>query len=171
MYAGGSLLDERPQATGETAVPGERAIPGEPGAPGAPGAPVESRIPGPLLLGLGGMCVALGFVGVFVPGLPTTIFLLIAAWCFVRSNPRAHAWLLRHRILGPYVRDVLSGQGMPVRSKVIAIAIMWIACGTSAWFFVSIVWVKVVIMACAVAGTVAVLRVPSRAVEPADRAE
>jgi uncharacterized membrane protein YbaN (DUF454 family) len=130
-----------------------------------------SRIPRPVLLGLGWLCVALGFTGVFVPGLPTTIFLLVAAWCFYRSSDRAHAWLLEHRILGPYVRDVLSGQGMPVRSKVVAIIIMWVACGSSAWFFVPVMWAKVVVMACAVAGTVAVLRVPGRRPVPAESAD
>jgi uncharacterized membrane protein YbaN (DUF454 family) len=127
--------------------------------------PAPSRIPKPLLLGLGWLCVGLGFTGVFIPGLPTTIFLLIAIWCFYRSSERAHRWLLSHHILGPYIRDVVSGKGMPVRAKVTAIVIMWAACGSSALFFVSVIWIKVVILACAVAGTVAVLRVPSRIVD------
>jgi uncharacterized membrane protein YbaN (DUF454 family) len=131
----------------------------------------KHRIPRPVLLGLGWTFVVLGFIGVFVPGLPTTVFLLVAAWCFYRSSERAHAWLLEHRILGPYVRDFLSGKGMPVRSKVIAIAVMWLACGSSAWFFVPVIWAKAVVLACAVIGTVVVLRVrtcaPEGAPEPA----
>jgi uncharacterized membrane protein YbaN (DUF454 family) len=124
-------------------------------------APRAARIPRPLLLALGWACVAAGSVGVFVPGVPTTVFLLVAAWCFFRSSPRAHTWLLEHRLLGPYVRDFLSGKGMPARSKVIAIGVMWLACGSSAWFFVPVVWAKVTVLACAVIGTVMVLRVPT----------
>jgi uncharacterized membrane protein YbaN (DUF454 family) len=124
--------------------------------------PPKGRIPRWALLGLGWACVALGFVGVFVPGLPTTVFLLVAAWCFYRSSERAHEWLLEHRLLGPYVRDVLSGKGMPLRSKVVAIGIMWLACGSSAYFFVHPIWAKVVVLACAATGTVVVLRVPTR---------
>ena len=100
----------------------------------------------------------------FVPGMPTTTFLLIAAWCFYRSSKRAHAWLLHNRLLGPYVRAFLSGQGMPVRSKVIAIVMMWLTCGTSAWFFVPVLWGKALILSCALVGTVAVVRVRSRQV-------
>jgi len=68
-------------------------------------------LPGWLLLDIGWMCVGLGFIGVFVPGLPTTIFLLVAAWCFFRSNERAHAWLLEHRLLGQGHRARLRGRG------------------------------------------------------------
>jgi uncharacterized membrane protein YbaN (DUF454 family) len=129
------------------------------------GASPKRQIPRPLLLGLGWTCVVLGFIGVFVPGLPTTVFLLVAVWCFYRSSERAHVWLLEHRILGPYVRDFSSGKGMPVRAKVFAVAVMWLACGTSAWFFVPVMWAKVLVLSCAVIGTVAVLRVPTRAPE------
>jgi len=115
-----------------------------------------------MLLGLGWTCVALGFIGVFVPGMPTTTFLLIAAWCFYRSSERAHAWLLHNRLLGPYVRAFLSGEGMSVRSKVIAIVTMWLTCGTSAWLFVPVLWGRVLVLSCAVIGTVAVVRVRSR---------
>jgi uncharacterized membrane protein YbaN (DUF454 family) len=121
-----------------------------------------TRIPGAVLFALGWLCVVLGFVGVFIPGMPTTVFLLVAAWCFFRSSPRAHTWLLEHRVLGPYVRDVLSGKGMPLRSKLIAIAVMWLACGSSAWFFVPVVWAKAAVLACAVIGSYFVLRVPTR---------
>jgi uncharacterized membrane protein YbaN (DUF454 family) len=123
----------------------------------------ESRIPKPVLLGLGWTCVVLGFIGVFIPGMPTTTFLLVSAWCFYRSSERAHTWLLENRLLGPYVRDFLSGKGMPVRSKVIAISIMWLTCGSSAVFFVPVLWAKVLVLSCAVIGTIVVVRVRPRA--------
>jgi uncharacterized membrane protein YbaN (DUF454 family) len=124
-----------------------------------------SRIPRPVLLGLGWTCVVLGFIGVFIPGMPTTTFLLVSAWCFYRSSERAHVWLLGNRLLGPYIRDFLSGKGMPLRSKVIAISVMWLTCGSSAAFFVHAIWAKVLILSCAVIGTIVVVRV--RATRPA----
>ncbi|KAF0208685.1 MAG: hypothetical protein FD171_326 [Actinobacteria bacterium] len=133
--------------------------------PTATSEPRRGRFPRWLLLGFGWACVVLGFIGVFVPGMPTTTFLLIAAWCFYRSSERAHTWLLQHRILGPYVRDFLSGKGMPLRSKVIAVSMMWLTCGASALFFVPALWAKVLVLSCAVIGTVMVSRVPTRVAE------
>lgn len=122
----------------------------------------RSRIPRAVLLGIGWLSVALGVIGIFVPGLPTTSFLLIAAWCFWRSSPRAHAWLLGHPVLGPYIRDYLSGKGMPLRAKVVAISAMWIMCGVSAWFFIASRVIDVIVLGCAALGTWLVLRVPAR---------
>jgi uncharacterized membrane protein YbaN (DUF454 family) len=130
--------------------------------PGASHGARAPRIRKGALLALGWLCVGLGFVGILLPGVPTTIFLIVAAWCFIRSSERAHAWLLQHRILGPYVRDFLSGKGMPLSSKVVALTMMWLACGTSAWLFVNSTWGKAVVLTCAAIGTVAVLRVPTR---------
>jgi uncharacterized membrane protein YbaN (DUF454 family) len=144
-------------------------VPDETTPPIEPVAEPRRQLPGWLLFDIGWMCVGLGFIGVFVPGLPTTIFLLVAAWCFFRSNERAHAWLLEHRLLGPYVRDFASGKGMPVRAKVFAIAMMWATCGSSAVFFVRPLWAKAIVLASAAAGTVAVLRVRTTRTEPEDK--
>lgn len=118
-----------------------------------------SRIPRSLLLAVGWTSVVLGFIGVFVPGMPTTTFLLIAAWCFYRSSDKAHDWLINHRVLGPYVRDFLSGKGMPMKSKVIAISMIWLTCGSSAWFFIPVLWGKIALLLCALIGTIVIVRV------------
>ncbi len=121
-----------------------------------------SRVPRPVLLAIGWSSVALGLIGVVVPGLPTTTFLIIAAWCFIRSSDSAYRWLLAHRVLGPYVRDYLSGKGMPARSKVIALAMMWTACVSSAWFFIPNLFGKIAVLSCAVIGTyIMLVRVPT----------
>lgn len=78
-----------------------------------------------LLIGIGWCSVALGIVGIFLPVLPTTPFLLLAAACFVRSSRRFYLWLVTHPRLGPWIRDYLDGEGIPLKGKVYAIALMW----------------------------------------------
>jgi len=85
-----------------------------------------------LCLGLGWCSVALGFAGVFIPGLPTTIFIIIAAYLFARSSPRFEAWLLRHRWFGPRLRRYRETGGMTRRAKRAALGSMWLAVSLSA---------------------------------------
>ncbi|MEL7472545.1 MAG: YbaN family protein [Planctomycetota bacterium] len=68
--------------------------------------------------------VALGAIGVVLPGLPTTIFLILASWCFARSHPWLEAKLLRNRFFGPYMRYVDGSEPMPTRARVISIAMV-----------------------------------------------
>ena len=80
---------------------------------------------------LGWTAVALGVVGIVVPGLPTTGFFVLAAASFARSSPRFEQWVLDLPKVGPLVRDYRAGLGMPRRAKVMAIAMMLTACSIS----------------------------------------
>ncbi len=82
------------------------------------------------LVAVGVVSVGLGTIGIVVPVLPTTPFLLLAAACFVRASPRMHDWLLTHPRLGPYVSFV-DGGGMPARAKRNALVVLWVAIGGS----------------------------------------
>ncbi|MCY1290443.1 hypothetical protein D9M68_409520 [compost metagenome] len=77
------------------------------------------------LLAVGWLSVLLGVIGIFLPVLPTTPFLLLAAACFARSSERFYHWLTEHPKLGPWIRDYLDGNGIPLRGKVYAIGLMW----------------------------------------------
>ncbi|MBJ9978281.1 YbaN family protein [Pseudomonas sp. S75] len=101
------------------------------------------------LLGLGWLSVALGVIGIFLPVLPTTPFLLLAAACFARSSPRFHAWLIDHPRLGPWIRDYLGGQGIPLKGKVYAIALMWTSIALSC-YLVPLFWARVFMLTSAV---------------------
>ncbi|HUP71660.1 MAG TPA: YbaN family protein [Acidimicrobiales bacterium] len=79
----------------------------------------------------GWFAVALGAVGVIVPGLPTTVFFIIAAWCFSKSSPRFERWVLELPRVGPMVRSYREGLGMPRRAKVAALSMMWAAIAIS----------------------------------------
>jgi uncharacterized protein len=75
-------------------------------------------------IGVGFASVGIGAIGVVVPGLPTTVFFVVAAWCFGRSSPRFEAWVLGLPKIGPLVQDHRDGLGMPRRAKVIAVSMM-----------------------------------------------
>jgi uncharacterized membrane protein YbaN (DUF454 family) len=109
------------------------------------------------LQGVGWLSVALGVIGIFLPILPTTPFLLLAAACFARSSPRFYNWLVNHPRLGPWIRDFLEGNGIPLKGKVYAIGTMWISIGFSC-YLVPLIWARVFMVTCAVLVTVYILR-------------
>ena len=71
-----------------------------------------------ILIGLGWLCVGLGFIGIFVPGIPTTIFLIIALWAFAKSSEKFHKWLLNHNRFGPILNNWQKHKVVPKRAKV-----------------------------------------------------
>ena len=87
-----------------------------------------------ILLPLGFLSVALGILGIFLPLLPTTPFLLLAAAIFYRSSPRAHSWLLNHRYLGTYIRHFCETKSIPLRVKIISVSLVWITFLHGAFF-------------------------------------
>ena len=80
-----------------------------------------------LLLAFAALCVALGVIGIFVPGLPTTVFILLAAWAAARSSPRFAAWLESHATFGPMIRDWRERGAVSRRAKVTATVVMAIS--------------------------------------------
>ena len=78
-----------------------------------------------LLVVLGCISCVLGIVGIFVPLLPTTPFLLLSAALWVRSSPRLYGWLLAHPCFGEYVRNFRENRAIPLRAKIISLTLMW----------------------------------------------
>lgn len=78
-----------------------------------------------LFVVLGALSLLLGLVGIFVPLLPTTPFLLLAAALWVRSSPRLYAWLLAHRRLGPYIRNFRENRAIPLHAKILSVMLLW----------------------------------------------
>ena len=73
------------------------------------------------LLALGWICVSLGFIVIFVPGLPTTIFLIIALWAFTKSSKKLRFWLLNHKRFGPILRNWQEHKVVPLRAKILMV--------------------------------------------------
>ena len=82
----------------------------------------------------GSLAVGIGVVGIFVPLLPTTPFLLLAAACYVKSSPSLYKWLITNRYFGNYIRNYREGKGIPVKIKTCTIVILWVTICISAIF-------------------------------------
>ncbi|MFV0257027.1 MAG: YbaN family protein [Acidimicrobiales bacterium] len=122
-----------------------------------------------ILAGL--LLVAIGGVGIVVPGLPTTGFMVAAAWCFSRSSPRLERWLLGLPAVGPLVTDYRAGLGMPRRAKIIASTCITLAVGVSAGLVIGPLAVRILVAALGAVGVWYVtMRVPTRERVLADRA-
>ena len=113
--------------------------------------------------GLGLLAVALGGLGIIVPGLPTTVFFIVAASCFARSSPRLERWMLNMPTNGRMVRDYRAGLGMPRRAKVAAILSITLFVGLAVLLAVDHTVLRIVIAAAGAAGiAVIAFRVPTR---------
>ncbi|WP_457981057.1 YbaN family protein [Ectopseudomonas composti] len=110
-----------------------------------------------LLLTIGWLSVALGVIGIFLPVLPTTPFLLLAAACFVRSSRRFYLWLVMHPHLGPWIRDYLDGEGIPRKAKVYALSLMWASIAFSC-YLVPMFWARIFMLTSAVLVSIYILR-------------
>jgi uncharacterized membrane protein YbaN (DUF454 family) len=115
-----------------------------------------------LLWSCGVLALLLGLLGVLLPGLPTTPFVLLSAGCFVRASPRTHAWLLNSRWFGPVLRDWEQHRSIPRRAKYIAFAMMVTSVAGSLWFFAGQIWIQAAIATAAVTGAMVIARIPSR---------
>ena len=105
---------------------------------------MSDRLKRQLLITIGTICFAIGLVGIFVPILPTTPFLLLAAACYLRSSPRFYHWLMNHRWFGTYIRNYTEGRGIPLKVKLFTIFLLWVTIGISIWLVAN--WIVTVIL-------------------------
>ena len=123
------------------------------------------------LLTLGVVSTVTGVIGIFLPLIPTTGPLLLAAVCFDRSSPRFHAWLMNNRYLGGYIKNYREGRGLPIMQKVCTIGLLWTSISVSIVFAVSALWGRVLLAAIAVAVTAHIVTLPTyRPESSSDRA-
>lgn len=115
-----------------------------------------------LLIGAGGIALLLGVIGIVVPGLPTTPFVLLAAACFSRASPRLHGWLLNQRYLGPLIRDWECHRSLPRRIKWLAISLMLVMVLFSGYQFAGRPALQGIVLGLGVLGSLMVWRIPDR---------
>lgn len=112
-----------------------------------------------LLIIIGSISVLLGFMGIFLPILPTTPFLLLAAACYIRSSEKFYNWLINHRFLGIYIKSYLEGKGIPLKTKIFAISSLWITISISIMFFIGPVLIKLLLLIIATVVTIHIISI------------
>ena len=111
---------------------------------------------------LGVISLVLGIIGIFLPLLPTTPFILLAAACFARGSERFHNWMLSHPRFGPLVRDWQTYRAIPLRAKILALSMMWVSMGTTAWLLRGRPLASLALVACALGVSIWMVRLPTR---------
>ncbi|MEC7917353.1 MAG: YbaN family protein [Pseudomonadota bacterium] len=94
---------------------------------------------------LGSLFVGLGAIGVIVPGLPTTPFLILAAACYIRSSQRLYDWLISNKRFGPYLKDYREGKGIPRKAKRLAVVMIVVFVSFSVVFGIEDLTLKIVV--------------------------
>jgi hypothetical protein len=110
-----------------------------------------------LLIITGSLFTGIGILGIFLPLLPTTPFLLLATACYVKSSKRLYNCLINNRWLGNYIKNYLEGKGVPLKLKVLSISLLWIMIGYSVVFVVNIFLFRVILILIAIGVTVHIL--------------
>lgn len=121
-----------------------------------------------VVLVVGGLAFVTGVAGIFLPLLPATPLLILAAACFARAHRPFHEWMLRHRWIGPMLHEWYVHRSLPYRTKILAIATMLMSFGLSISFFVRPAWLKVLLALVALGLAVWLYRIPSRPRPAAD---
>ena len=121
-----------------------------------------------LLWTAGTISLVLGLIGVVLPGLPTTPFILLSAACYAKTSPRLHHWLTHHRLLGPMVRDWEQHRNLTRRTKTVAQVSMVLMVSLSAWSLRERPVLLAVVLVAAAVGVWVVARIPTRPPPPGE---
>lgn len=113
----------------------------------------------------GVLLVAIGVIGIFLPILPTTIFLILASACFIKSSPKANEWLKNHKILGMYIQNYQDKSGLTIKSKIFNITLLWLMISVSAIFFTELWSIKFILFAIAIGVTVHLVMIKTKKIE------
>lgn len=111
---------------------------------------------------IGFISLIFGIVGIFLPVLPTTPFLLLSAYCFARSSDKMYNWLMTNRYFGKYLSDYRAGLGIPLRIKIYAISLLWITILISIYLIVKMYIIKILLFLIALTVTIHIIKIKTR---------
>ncbi|HUH59838.1 MAG TPA: YbaN family protein [Candidimonas sp.] len=114
---------------------------------------------------LGTLALLLAVMGLFLPLLPTTPFVLLASACYVRGSDRLHRWLLRNKLFGQHLANIQSGRGIPLKTKIVAIIFLWSSLSISAWY-IPILPIRLLLLIPGVGVSIYLLRMKTLAAAP-----
>ncbi|GAE85317.1 hypothetical protein JCM10512_3737 [Bacteroides reticulotermitis JCM 10512] len=101
--------------------------------------------------------MALGIIGIFLPVLPTTPFLLLTAALYFKGSPRLYQWLLNHKYFGPHIRNFRENKSIPLRAKIISLSLMWGTMLYCIFYLIPYLWVQIVLALIAIGVTYHIL--------------
>jgi len=111
-----------------------------------------------LLIIIGTISVFFGVIGIFLPLIPTTPFLLLAAFCYAKSSDRFYTWLITNRFFGDYIRNYRERLGVKLAHKLFTILLLWLTIGYSALIIITNKWIKFTLLVIAIAVTIHLIR-------------
>jgi len=106
-----------------------------------------------ILLTLGTIALLLGFLGIFLPLLPTTPFLLLASYCYLRSSKKMYHWIMNHKTFGSYIHNYIEHKAIKKRTRIIALVFLWGSLGVSI-YLAPILYVKLILAIIGLAVTI-----------------
>lgn len=115
---------------------------------------INNRMIRGMLIVSGTFFVVIGIIGIFLPILPTTPFLLLAAWCYAKSSKTFYNWLISNKLFGNYIKNYREGRGIPLKVKIISISFLWITILFSAAFIVTNLFVRIILILIAIGVTI-----------------
>ena len=112
-----------------------------------------------LLVSSGTLSLGIGFVGIFIPLLPTTPFLLIAAACYIRGSKKSYNWLIKNKWFGEYIFNYQEGRGIPFNIKILTILILWITISISSIIYLSNLIIQIILFFIAIIVTIHLIKI------------
>lgn len=114
-----------------------------------------------LIIGL--LLTGLGLIGIFIPGLPTTIFMILAASCYFKSSQRLYSWVMNHKYFGYHVKNYRDKKGMPLKAKIMSLIMMWlfVLYAVTLAISVDLLYIKAIVIISALFGTKTILSLKS----------
>lgn len=97
------------------------------------------------LISCGSLSLGLGVIGIILPLLPTTPFLLLAAACYAKSSESLYHWLLENKYFGSYIKNYRAGKGIPLKVKITAVSVLWLSLSFTIYFIIPLVAVKILL--------------------------
>ena len=108
------------------------------------------------------LLVGIGVIGIFLPLLPTTIFLILASICFLKSSPKANSWLKNHKVLGGYIDNYQNKTGLTRNAKITNIITLWTSISLSAFLLTEELYIRLILLAIAAGVTIHLLMIKTK---------
>jgi uncharacterized membrane protein YbaN (DUF454 family) len=110
---------------------------------------------------IGCISLAAGIIGVFLPVIPTTPFVLLSGWCFFRSSERLYQWVISNETFGPTIENYHSGKGIAVKTKIRGVVMMWLTITVSVYFYITNIYLIALLYLMSIGVTIYIYRLPT----------